>query len=153
MARIVILDTSPLGLACRAPGIADADRCRQWIRDLDAASVLVVAPEIADYEVRRELLRLGATAGLRRLDRLVSALLYDPITTSAMRLAAEFWSQARRAGMPTADPQALDADCILAAQTALLGNPSDDIVIATTNVGHLGRFPRVAVEFWDKLMP
>jgi hypothetical protein len=26
-------------------------------------------------------------------------------------------------------------------------------VIATTNVGHLGRFPRVAVESWDKLVP
>ena len=54
-----------------------------------------------------------------------------------MRLAAEFWSQVRRAGLPTADPQALDADCILAAQATLLGGPGDDIVIATTNVGHL----------------
>lgn len=65
MARIVVLDTGPLGLACQAPGIALADRCRQWIQDLDAASVPVIAPEIADYEVRCELLRLNATAGLR----------------------------------------------------------------------------------------
>jgi predicted nucleic acid-binding protein len=153
MARIVVLDAGPLGLASQAPGIAIADRCRRWIRDLDAAAVLVVVPEIADYEVRRELLRLGAAAGLRRLERLVSALFYDPITTPAMRLAAEFWSQVRRAGMPTADPQALDADCILAAQVALLGGPNDDIVIATTNVGHLGRFPRVQAELWELVVP
>ena len=153
MARIVVLDAGPLGLASRAPGIARADNCRRWIRDLDAAAVLVVAPEIADYEVRRELLRLGATTGLRRLDRLVSALLYDPITTPAMRLAAEYWSQVRRAGLPTADPQALDSDCILAAQAVLLGDPGDDVVIATTNVGHLGRFPRVRAESWEKIVP
>ena len=55
--------------------------------------------------------------------------------------------------MPTADPQALDADCILVAQAAPLGDPSDDIVIATTNVGHLGRFLRVVAESWDKIAP
>jgi hypothetical protein len=74
MARIIVLDAGPLGLASQAPGIVRADHCRRLIRDLDAAAVSVVAPEIADYEVRRELLRLGATAGLRRLNRLVSAI-------------------------------------------------------------------------------
>ena len=153
MARIVVLDAGPLGLASQAPGIARADDCRRWIRDLDAAAVLVVTPEIADYEVRRELLRLGATAGLRRLDRLVSALLFDPITRPAMRLAADYWSHVRRAGLPTADPQALDTDCILAAQVTLLGDPGDNIAIATTNVGHLGRFPRVRAESWEMILP
>ena len=85
---------------------------------------------------------------MRRLDRLVSVLFYHPITTAAMRLAAESWSRVRRAGMP----QALDADCILAAQAALLGDPGDDIVIATTNVGHLGRFPRVRAESWEMIV-
>ena len=153
MARIIVLDAGPLGLASQAPGIVRADNCRRLIRDLDAAAVSVVAPEIADYEVRRELLRLGATAGLRRLDRLVSALFYDPITTPAMRLAAEYWSQVRRGGFPTADPQALDADCILAAQATLLGGPADDIVIATTNIGHLSRFPNVRAESWETIVP
>ena len=153
MARIVVLNAGPLGLASQAPGVVRADNCRRWIRDLDTVAVLVVAPEIADYEVRRELLRLGATAALRRLNRLVWALFYDPITTPAVRLAAAYWSQVRRAGLPTADPQALDSDCILAAQAALLGNQSDDVVIATTNVGHLGRFPRVRAESWEKIAP
>jgi hypothetical protein len=65
----------------------------------------------------------------------------------------EYWSQVRRAGLPTADPQALDSDCILAAQAVLLGDPGNDVVIATTNVGHLGRFPRVRAESWEKIVP
>ena len=116
-------------------------------------AVLIVASEIADYEIRRELLRLGANAESRRFNRLVAALVYDPITTPAMRLAADCWSHVRRAGLPTADPQALDSDYILAAQATLLGDPDDDVVIATTNVGHLGRFPRVRAEFWEKFVP
>ncbi|WP_165229354.1 type II toxin-antitoxin system VapC family toxin [Aquisphaera insulae] len=153
MTRFVVLDAGPLGLACRAPGIPIADQCRQWLKDLGSASVLIVAPEIADYEVRRELIRLHATAGLRRLDRLGLGFVYDPITTPSMRLAAEFWAHVRRFGMPTADPQSLDPDCILAAQASLLGSPTDDVVIATTNVGHLRRFPRVTAEPWDKILP
>jgi hypothetical protein len=55
----------------------------------------VLLPEIADYEVRRELLRAKKTQGLAHLDALGSLLEYLPITTSAMRQAALFWAQAR----------------------------------------------------------
>jgi hypothetical protein len=52
-----------------------------------------------------------------------------------MRRAAEFWAQARNLGIPTAPPEALDADVILAAQAARVG-----AIVATENVGHLARF-------------
>jgi predicted nucleic acid-binding protein len=120
---------------------------------MDAAGAVVIVPEIADYEVRRELLRVAATAGLRRLDRLVSALAYDPITTAAMRRAAEFWALVRNAGLPTADTKALDADCILAAQAVLLGGSGDSVEIATTNVRHIARFPGVQAGSWEDLAP
>jgi predicted nucleic acid-binding protein len=100
----------------------------------------VVVPEIADYEVRRELLRAGRTTGVERLDALAVAIGLLPLTTAAMRKAAEFWAQARRAGRPTADDRALDADVILAAQATVLTEQGDAPVIATTNVGHLARF-------------
>lgn len=153
MARIVVLDAGPLGLASKPRGKPDADRCRAWIRTLDAAGVRVVIPEIADYEVRRELLRSGATAGVARLDLLESALDYDPITTPAIRQAAGFWALIRQAGLPTADRHALDADCILAAQAAVLRGPGDVVTIATMNLGHLGRFPGTDAQPWDAIVP
>ena len=78
--------------------------------------VEVFIPEIADYEVRRELLRAGKTAGVMRLGELQKVFTYLPITTSVMRRAAALWAAARNQGRPTADPKALDGDVILAAQ-------------------------------------
>jgi hypothetical protein len=54
--------------------------------------------------------------------------------------AAEFWALLRQMGIPTASPDALDADAILAGQAALAGQPGDAITIATTNLAHLNRF-------------
>jgi predicted nucleic acid-binding protein len=106
-------------------------------------------PEIADYEIRRELLRAKKERGLVRLDALASRLEYLPLTTAAIRQAAIFWAQARQQGQPTADDKALDGDVILAAQAATLG--VTDVVIATTNIGHLSRFAPAAL--WPDVTP
>ncbi len=66
-----------------------------------------------------------------------------------MRKAAELWAQARQSGRQTAADPALDGDVILAAQALTLGLPQ--VVIATTNVGHLGRF--VPAELWQNIIP
>lgn len=152
MGRIVVLDAGPLGLASKPRGKPDRDRCRDWLRDLDAAGVRVVAPEIADYEVRRELLRVGAPAAVGRLDLLIGALDYDPITTDAMRRAAAFWALTRQAGLTTAHPQALDGDCILAGQASMLGGSGDLVTIATTNLRHFAGFPGVDAKVWDTIV-
>jgi hypothetical protein len=55
-----------------------------------------------------------------------------------MQLAAEMWAIVRQAGLPTAGDAELDVDVILAAQAFSLNDPTT--VIATSNVGHLGRF-------------
>jgi hypothetical protein len=60
-----------------------------------------------------------------------------------MRQAAAFWAQARQQGQPTAGDKALDGDVILAAQATTL--EVTDMVIATTNVGHLSRFAPAAL--------
>ena len=103
----------------------------------------MLVPEVADYEVRRALLRANKARGLARLDALAALLEYLPLTTAAMRQAAVFWAQARQQGRPTADDKALDGDMILAAQAMTLG--ATDVVIATTNVGHLSRFAPAAL--------
>lgn len=89
--------------------------------------------EIADYEIRRELIRADRPVGLARLNALKTTLPYLPLTTSIMLRAAELWAEAR--GRPTADPQALDCDVILAAQALAMG-----ATLVTDNVGHLSLF-------------
>ncbi|MBJ7898512.1 MAG: nuclease [Cyanobacteria bacterium RI_101] len=106
-------------------------------------------PEIADYEVRRELLRANKTKGIARLDDLAKFLEYLPIKTAAMRQAAQLWAQARQQGQPTAGDKTIDGDMILVAQAMTLGVP--DVVIATTNMGHLSRF--MAAELWQNITP
>ena len=106
-------------------------------------------PEIADYEVRRELLRANKVKGLSRLDDLARFLEYLPLTTIAMRQAAQLWAQARQQGQPTAGDKTIDGDMILVAQVMTLA--ISDTVIATTNVGHLSKF--IAAALWQGIAP
>lgn len=69
----------------------------------------------------------------------MSVAALQPITTAAMREAAQLWADARNAGLPTASDAALNGDVILAAQARTIGGP-DPVVIATTNVSHLARY-------------
>jgi len=141
MGELVLLDSDPLGHACRSLGTQVGRQCRIWIDGLLARGVDVVIPEITDYEVRRELTRVGASGSLQRLDGLVvtGGLIYAPITTEQMRQAAVLWADARQRGFPTAHPHALDADVILAACASTIGQPGDQVIVATVNVGHLTR--------------
>ena len=108
MTRVVVLDTGPLGLVTNPHASPVNDPCIRWLRALLAKGDLVVVPEIADYEVRRELLRARRTKGINKLDALKSVPYYAAITTGVMLQAAEFWAQARNTGHPTADAKALD---------------------------------------------
>jgi hypothetical protein len=56
-----------------------------------------------------------------------------------MLKAAQLWAQVRKQGMPTADNKALDGDVILAAQASMIKDEGYEVIIATTNVGHLSR--------------
>jgi hypothetical protein len=151
VARVVVLDAWPLGLASHAKGKPERDRCRAWLYDLDLAGVLVVAPEVADFEVRRELIRTGARSGIVRLDSLLRDRIFLPITTPAMRLAATFWAHVRQAGIPTAGDESLDADCILAAQAVTFCGQGDIMTIATRNVAHLSRFSGIDAREWETI--
>ena len=140
MSSIVLLDTGLLGLITHPKASLEADQCAQWLVMLSMKGVDVKVPEIADYEIRRELLRMDRMKSIKRLDDLKNVLGYIPLNTQTMLLAAEFWAQARKQGRPTADDKALDGDVILAAQASLLTKVGHEAIIATTNVGHLSRF-------------
>ncbi|NEP63800.1 MAG: type II toxin-antitoxin system VapC family toxin [Symploca sp. SIO2G7] len=64
-----------------------------------------------------------------------------------MRQAAELWAQARQQGQPTAGDKTIGSDMILISQAMTLG--VSNVVIATTNVGHLSRF--IAADLWQKI--
>lgn len=58
MTSIVVLDSTPLGLVTQKPGrSSEVDSYLQWIADLTRSGWMIRVPEIADYEVRRELPR------------------------------------------------------------------------------------------------
>lgn len=139
MSRIVLLDSGPLGLVTNPRGSAETKACNLWLEALLSRNIKVQVPEIADYEVRRELLRVDKLEGIKRLDALKMFIDYVPLTTQTMLLAAQFWADVRKQGMPTADNKALDGDVILAAQAAMLQNVGHEVIIATTNVNHLSR--------------
>ena len=156
MARLILLDSGPLGLIVRAPGPSRPQvvRCLAWLQTIRATGAIVIIPEIAHYEVRRELLRIRAVGSLRRLEYALnrgSGFRHLTLSTDAIIKAAEFWAFLRQSGIPTASPDALDADAILAGQAALAGQPGDTVTIATTNLAHLNRFPGIDAQTWDQI--
>lgn len=140
MSRLIVLDSGPLGMVTNPKAQGIPLDCQLWLKALLRRGEKVAIPEIADYEVRRELLRAGLLRSLRRLDSLKQTLEYIPIQTDTMLLAAELWAEARQTGQPTADSKALDGDVILSAQVRLVCNEVTEVIVATTNVAHLSRF-------------
>lgn len=112
----------------------------EWLDNYVRRGYDIIIPEIADYEVRRELIRINSVSGIARLNALYEEFSYLAITTIAMRLAAEFWAQVRKVDLPTASPEALDGDCILAAQAVSINRPDFSVTVTTTNLHHLSRF-------------
>jgi predicted nucleic acid-binding protein len=151
MLKAIFLDAGPLGLVTQKKGIPAADECRRWLDSLTQSGVLVFVPEVADFEIRRELLRSGKTQGIARLDAFSAAAVdrYVPITTISMRRAAELWADARNRGVPTADARALDADVVLAAQALTPGFAASEIIVASMNVRHISHY--VNCDLWTNI--
>lgn len=66
-----------------------------------------------------------------------------------MLFAADLWARSRQSGLATGDPKKLDIDVVLAAQALTLGVPTSELVVATSNVGHLSRF--VPAQVWSDI--
>lgn len=130
----LMLDSSVLGFVCHPRKHEDV---RAWFHGMltkDPPIHEILIPEIADYELRRELLRIKATSSLKRLDLMAEELTYVPLDTATMRHAASLWASLRNAGTPTADDSAIDGDVILAAQAI-----RSEAIVVTENVRHLSR--------------
>jgi len=148
-----VLDATPLGEAISRSDRPKGATARGRLAALKSLGDRIVVPEIADYEVRRELLQAGLAASVDRLDEFKAEYDYWPITTAAMLRAAKLWAHLRRSGQPTADPKALDADAILAGQALTTDVEGEAVIVATANFRHLSRFPGLEVRLWDTIDP
>lgn len=165
MTRWILLDAGVIGLLYSNPLASGVVACLAWLNSQTKAGSKVVLTDLTDFEARRELLRRqgtaskrgdsdqlrGATSALRRLDDLHQTLTMATVTSSNWRKAAEFWAFLRVAGQPTAAEAELDGDAILAAVSVMTGDPGDEVIIATTNMGHLTRFPGVDAREWQQI--
>ena len=143
MTTIFLLDASILGAVTNPKtNNLTVRECQLWFDRCLEKSTIFVLPEIADYEIRRELIRAN-----RLRQRLKSILQYQPIDTQTMLLAAQLWAESRQRGTHTCDPRELDGDVILAAQAKQLEALGYEIIIVTTNVGHLSQF--VMAKLWQ----
>lgn len=105
--KFIFLDSGILGMVSN-PRVNQFNLdCQLWLDNLLVNKVNVVIPEIADYEVRRELIRGNKKTGIERLDEFKKVLIYLPITTEVILLAAQLWAEARQKGTPTADNKSL----------------------------------------------
>jgi len=145
MNSIIVLDARPLLQICHPrkwQGISD------WSAEAVASGWRIVVPEITDYEVRRLLLKRGATRQLKELNGNVEDLYYAPLTTALMREAAQVWAEAENSGHRFGHPKTLNADAILVAQTQAMG---EDVTVITKNVRHLAPF--VEAVRWTDFAP
>jgi predicted nucleic acid-binding protein len=143
---IVLLDSGVLGKICNPNPSDEVNAVKEWMYSLLAKGVVIVSNQICDYEIRRSLLlnsmRGLSSEGINNLDRLSKIIDFLPVSQTILKTASQIWAEARNQGIPTADEKSLDADVIICAQWQLLTEeyPGRYIVIATTNVKHLGRF-------------
>ena len=147
----LFLDTGILGMVTHPLANIGNNACLSWMMAcIDAGSVVCV-PEIADYELRREYVRTTNKKSLARLEQMnTNVAEYVPITTGAMREAANLWAKMRNEGTPTAQHFALDGDVILAAQAqGYSAIKSDIVIVVTTNVAHLSRL--TVAKMWTDL--
>ena len=151
MTKAIILDSGPLGLIVHPRGSSESEKCVNWLLSMLKKGLRIFIPEIADYELRREMILNDNLNGIKKLDDLKRTIDYIQINTETMLYAAELWAQIRKKGKPTADKNSLDIDVILAAQARFVMSDiiKDEIIIATTNVGHLSLF--VNAEKWENI--
>ena len=147
----ILLDSSPLSLLSQPAQTPEVVLITAWAANCLATGHHLYLPEVIDYEIRRELVRAKKTAGISKLNAFKGTLRYLPLTTDTMLLAADLWARSGQSGKPTGDPKKIDIDIILSAQALSLRVPVSDIIIATTNVGHLSLF--VPADLWSNITP
>jgi hypothetical protein len=70
MPRLIILDSGVLGIITNPKSTSiEAQKCNLWYANFLEKGENIALPEIANYEVRRELIRANKTNGLKILEQ------------------------------------------------------------------------------------
>jgi len=72
MNKVVLVDSTPLGQITH-PNIKP--QVKNWLQNLNNQEIQLLIPEIADYELRRQLLLNNRVKSIRRLDDLIKGRL------------------------------------------------------------------------------
>lgn len=151
---IVGLDSGVLG------GITNPNPKSQTTRDmiawalrLRASGHTLLIPAVADYEVRRELIRNRNRASIAELDnvRTDTGNIHLPLTDRALLRAAQLWADVLNEGKPPTNDLAIDGDVLIMAQILDANFPEGAYIVATDNLRHFqGRVP---ADLWQNILP
>lgn len=137
----LMLDTNILVRICHSTAYRDV---QEWFRSLllrgnDAPEILVSV--LADYELRRTLIRRGATANLAQLDSLARSVTYVPVTAEVVRRAAEL-----SAGLTSEERGRIsDVDVLIAAQALV------ESAVLVTSDRALTAIPGLTAKDWSEI--
>lgn len=137
----LLLDTNVLVRLCHPTGHQDV---KDWFRALllkGGAAPEFLISVLADYELRRALLRRGGTASLDRLDELARSVTVVPITPEVVRRGAEIFASIPESG----GNRASDADVLMAAQAQLEG------AVLVTSDALLRDVPGIMAKDWHEI--
>jgi hypothetical protein len=138
---IVLLDSTPLGLLTHPTQDKEPLECKKWAKDLVLGGIQIAIPQIIDYELRRELIRIRKDRSIQQLNTIKQTFPVAYVTEEVTTKAAQLWAWAHNTGQQTAHKKSIDIDVILAAQAIVLAKEQEDyVVIATGNVKHLARY-------------
>lgn len=125
-------------------------QCTKWFYSLLSKGVYIIASDICDYELRRELIRIKSKS-IQELDELRDLIEFQEVTFALLEKAAELWAEARAMSQSNKIKDNIDVDCILAAQWYLLKEqyPGRKVIIATKNIKD---FQRVTdCDIWENI--
>ena len=110
-------------------------RCTEWFERLLSKGVYIIASDICDYELRRELIRIKSKS-IQELEKLRELIEFQEVTFAVLEKAAELWAEARAMSQSNKIKENIDVDCILTAQWCLLKEqyPGRQVIIATKNI-------------------
>lgn len=141
MTKLVLLDCGVLGVITNPHADnVEGEACRKWGEDLRRKGTEVKVPAIADFELRREYVRLEFGESLAELDKLINIYGYVDIAREALIKAAHLWAEFRRGhGKLEYCDRKLDADMILCGMAYIEFNTGqyEKVTIATNNTRDL----------------